>query len=61
MHHIKHVRKVGTKADRGFKQVIDILNRKQIMVCRSCHWRIHKGLYDGMTLNDFYDPELATL
>lgn len=61
MHHIRHVRKVGSNAEIGFKRVIDLLNRKQIMVCRCCHWRIHKGKYDGMSLNDFYDPDLATL
>lgn len=61
MHHIRHVRKVGSQAEIGFKRVIDLLNRKQIMVCRCCHQRIHRGKYDGMNLNDLYDPDLATL
>lgn len=59
MHHMKHVRKMG-KTSEGFKQVISILNRKQICVCYKCHRRIHNGTYDGLRLSDFYDPELAT-
>lgn len=34
MHHIKHV-KIGKI--EGFKQVMQQLNRKQIMVCKTCH------------------------
>ena len=60
MHHIKHVRTMG-KTSEGFKQVISILNRKQICVCYKCHRRIHNVTYDGLRLSDLYDPELATL
>lgn len=59
MHHVKHVRKMGEK-NEGFGEVISMLNRRQICVCRSCHRRIHLGLYDGIGLSDLYDPDLAT-
>lgn len=60
MHHIKHVRKMAQTL-KGFAQVIAMLNRKQILVCHECHRRIHNGTYDGISLSDFYDPDLATL
>lgn len=60
MHHVKHVRKMG-KGEEGFGQVINMLNRRQICVCKVCHRRIHAGLYDGMKLTDLYDPELAVV
>jgi len=59
LHHIKHVRKVGLKTE-GFASVINSLNRKQICTCKTCHRRIHNGLYDGISLSEFYDPDLAT-
>jgi len=60
MHHIRHVRKRG-KTVKGFSQVMASLNRKQIVVCKTCHRKIHRGEYDGVKLNDFYDPDLASL
>ena len=50
MHHVKHIKKIGIKV-KGFDKVLKRLNRKQIPVCLSCHWRIHNGLYDGMNLD----------
>lgn len=60
MHHIKHVKKMGSIL-KGFSQIVASLNRKQIVVCKACHRKIHKGLYDGVKLSDFYDPGLASL
>lgn len=60
MHHVKHVRKMG-KTNTGFRQVINILNRKQIPTCKICHQRIHAGKYDGLGLSDLYDPDLAVV
>jgi group II intron reverse transcriptase/maturase len=58
MHHVRHVRKGLTNRDsRGFTRVMAILNRKQLPVCASCHTRIHRGEYDGLSLKDLaYDP-----
>ncbi len=50
MHHVKHIRKIGQKV-KGFELVLRRINRKQIPVCLSCHWRIHNGLYDGLNLD----------
>jgi group II intron reverse transcriptase/maturase len=60
MHHIRHIRKTGVTVT-GFDQVLVNLNRKQIPVCSTCHVKIHKGLYNGTGLNDFYDPGLGAL
>lgn len=57
-HHVRHIRK-GKVA--GFLQLMNQLNRKQIPVCQKCHNNIHKGEYDGMTLNQVYDEELIIL
>jgi nicotine oxidoreductase len=51
MHHVKHVRKDSVEAE-GFTRLMSKLNRKQLPACRPCHKKIHKGLYDGMSLNE---------
>ena len=48
MHHVKHIKKGEIK---GFTKVMQILNRKQIPVCRDCHMKIHKGIYDGISIS----------
>jgi len=56
MHHVRHVRKMANKHVRGFTQLMAVLNRKQIPVCRECHRRIHNGSYNGLKLSDLaYD------
>lgn len=49
MHHVKHVRKRGSKYI-GFHKQMSLINRKQIPVCRECHNLIHEGYYDGISL-----------
>lgn len=49
MHHVRHVRKNGYRY-KGFHQQMALLNRKQIPLCKSCHHRVHAGLYDGPSL-----------
>lgn len=48
MHHIKHLRKNKNK-DYLTQTMINI-NRKQVPLCKNCHIKIHKGLYDGPKL-----------
>jgi len=48
------------RTETDFDKVINMLNRKQIMVCSTCHRRIHRGVYDGLRLGDLYDPDLTT-
>jgi group II intron reverse transcriptase/maturase len=60
MHHVKHLRKEGVKPT-GFLSLMSKLNRKQIPVCRSCHNKIHKGIYNGMAIRDLKRPEIKTL
>lgn len=57
-HHVRHVRKGNVI---GFTKIMSNLNRKTIMCCKVCHQKIHKGLYDGISLSDLYDPEFAIL
>lgn len=45
-----HVKAIKGKV-RGFLAVMRAMNRKQIPVCSSCHSRIHRGLYDGLSLS----------
>lgn len=57
MHHLKHIRKVGTKKPAGFAHIMARLNRKQIPVCRVCHSAIHAGRYDQIRLGELaHDP-----
>lgn len=57
-HHVKHIRKGKVT---GFLQLMNQLNRKQIPVCKECHKKIHKGLYDDLPLNQIYDEQLIIL
>lgn len=51
MHHVKHIR--STKPS-GLVALMSTLNRKQIPVCKPCHLKIHKGLYDDIRLKDLH-------
>jgi len=56
MHHIRHIRKMDGEAPKGFTRVMAVLNRKQVPVCKACHEKIHRGIYDGLSLKDLaYD------
>lgn len=59
-HHVNHIKKMGPKLT-GFQAIMSSLNRKQITVCKKCHLNIHAGRYDGWSLSELYDPDLATL
>jgi group II intron reverse transcriptase/maturase len=57
MHHVRHIRKRKGKKATGFKAIMSTLNRKQIPACKSCHRKIHRGDYDGISLKKLaYDP-----
>lgn len=51
MHHVRHLRK-GSVSAPGFTGLMSSLNRKQLPVCVPCHKQIHKGSYDGLSLNE---------
>lgn len=51
MHHVRHLRKSGIPAT-GFTEIMSKLNRKQIPVCKTCHTNIHKGIYNGISINE---------
>lgn len=56
MHHVRHIRKMDGAAPKGFTRVMQALNRKQVPVCKTCHTKIHRGEYDGLSLKDLaYD------
>lgn len=57
MHHIRHVKDAKT----GFTlRIMGLINRKQIPVCLDCHQSIHSGKYDGISLKEFVNPQVAT-
>jgi hypothetical protein len=57
MHHVRHIRKMGRRKAKGFKTIMQALNRKQVPVCKLCHRKIHRGEYDGLKLTELaYDP-----
>ncbi|MBM5447593.1 hypothetical protein J7898_04560 [Vibrio parahaemolyticus] len=56
MHHVRHIRKMGDKV-KGFTKIMASVNRKQIPVCHECHWHVHRGNYDGISLKQLANPE----
>lgn len=50
MHHIRHIK--SSSNPNSFAKVIGRLNRSQVPVCKECHWKIHRGEYDQMSLSD---------
>lgn len=58
MHHTRSIRTIGVKVT-GFNRLLAKINRKQIPVCIDCHKKIHNGEYDGMSLTDLSNPEVA--
>lgn len=53
MHHVRHLRKGGV-IEQGFTSLMSKLNRKQLPVCKACHQKIHKGLYNGLSFNELW-------
>jgi len=51
MHHIKALK--GKPI--GISNTMKALNRKQIPLCRICHLRVHRGIYDGPNLSKILD------
>lgn len=49
VHHIHAMKDVQTK-DAGWAQLMAAMRRKTLVVCRSCHTKIHNGLYDNVKL-----------
>jgi hypothetical protein len=52
-HLVKAVKKSGTEIT-GFTNIMKSLNKRQIVICKKCHIKIHKGTYNGIKLSDFY-------
>jgi len=51
---IHHVNKLSNVKRKDLWGILHSAHkRKQIPVCSDCHYKIHKGLYDGINLNKF--------
>ena len=50
MHHVRHIKRQGHKY-KGFDLVLQNINRKQVPLCLSCHHKVHKGQYDGESID----------
>jgi retron-type reverse transcriptase len=61
-HHIRPIRHKQGKYNtfNGFDKLVASLGRKQITVCEYCHQKIHKGEYNGLSLDHLYDLRLTT-
>jgi group II intron reverse transcriptase/maturase len=56
MHHVKHIRKVTEKIELDYwTRVMATMNRKQLVVCRECHNKIHNGEYNEIALAKLAD------
>ena len=49
IHHVKKLKDIP-RTKHVFYQIMSKLSRKQVAVCKSCHYKIHKGIYDGKSL-----------
>jgi hypothetical protein len=59
-HHVHAIKKSGIEIT-GFTEIMRILNKKQITICRKCHINRHRGKYNGLKLSEFTDPILAEI
>lgn len=50
-----HIRKIGGLDNQNKMLIMQKLNRKQIIVCKECHNKIHAGTYNGIRLKDLSD------
>ncbi|MGZ5471715.1 MAG: HNH endonuclease [Nitrososphaeraceae archaeon] len=47
-HYVNKISQIKIK--NPFKRLTAIMNKRQIAVCKECHSKIHKGLYNGPKL-----------
>lgn len=55
-----HIRKLNGKNAKPFSQLMGQLGRKQVALCKQCHYMVHRGLYNGIGLRDLFSSKLAT-
>lgn len=56
-HHVRHIHK--GRVVNFTKEIMRRLGKRQIVCCKACHVKIHRGEYDNMKLSDLADPDLA--
>jgi hypothetical protein len=49
VHHIRAMKDVSS-SKAGWQQLMSAMRRKTLVVCRTCHTKIHNGQYDGVKL-----------
>lgn len=45
---------------KSFGDIMSALGRKQIALCKRCHYNVHRGLYNGLSPRDLFASNLAT-
>lgn len=50
VHHIRAMKDVAN-SEAGWQQLMSAMRRKTLVVCRSCHTKIHNGQYDSAKLS----------
>ena len=51
VHHIRAMKDVES-SKAGWQQLMSAMRRKTLVVCRTCHTKIHNGQYDGVKLSN---------
>jgi len=59
MHHLKHIRTINVKLS-PFDKDLAMINRKQILLCKDCHTKVHKGEYKGKSLKSLASKKRKT-
>lgn len=59
MHHLKHIRTINVKLS-PFDRDLAKINRKQILLCKECHTKVHKGEYKGKSLKHLASKKRQT-
>lgn len=49
VHHVKHLRKQNKHEGKSdyMSSLMRQMNRKQVLLCKECHIKVHKGIHDG--------------
>jgi hypothetical protein len=49
MHHVRHIKTINLNLN-PFDKMMARINRKQVPLCHSCHSKVHRGDYKGLSI-----------
>lgn len=53
------IRKLNGKKTKSFADIMSALGRKQVALCKKCHYNVHRGLYNGLSPKDLFASQRA--